>query len=363
MKHNHARHIIPTILDQQGFDERAQALIHGAILASDDSFDYSVAERVLKAATSLPEDHARVDHAPALTSPLPDDIPDLCQQLAPLVVDYPQNTPIQLASLQHLTALWPHASRQERTRMRLNWLASLSTRTAPEESYLTRSTLRSWQRDLPTVNDDSAACASVLCEMLDAPDAKNAYNHLSLYLGMQADLPTLSWTLGVLSERILLHHFDPRGRSINALLGTIACEQLVEHCKAETLVTLLSQLAHHIWWCAQRNKKRELRPSSFQQHISLVEAVEHADIYAAQKAARLALADRERYWQEVCTALNLVLDCNHHSWTSAVSAIVCVRFRGGERAVLSPDDAATIGAALASAKYRADNRSSRLTTV
>ncbi|TVR40130.1 MAG: hypothetical protein EA402_14035 [Planctomycetota bacterium] len=363
MKHGHARSCIPLILETNGFDRRAEALVHAAVLASDDILEPALCERLQRAALQFPADQGDLSHAPHLSSPLPDSVEELCAQLAPTIIDQPQEIATQLCSLQQLCSLWPHANREERTQLRLNWLGTSCIRQAPTDSYLTRATLRKWQRDLPTVGENGQACAAVLCDMLQSTSAKDAYNCLSLYLGSQADLPTLAWTLGVLSEQILLHHFDPRGHSIRALVGTIACEQLVSHTRPEVLVTLISQLAHYIWWTAQMNRQRSLAPSRHRSDICFLQAVSEGDIYAAQKAARLSLADRPRFWSEVSHGLHLVLDAGHHSWTYAMAAVVAVRYRGGERGVLSPDDAATIGAALASAKYRADHHSSRLVAI
>lgn len=363
MKHGHARECLAAILMGTGFDERAQALVHAALMRSDPVFAEDLGALIHHAARELPLDHGDLSSSPKLTSALPDGVEELCAQLAPLIIDHPQDIAAQVASLQQLCGLWPHASREERAHLRLNWLGSLSQRQSPPGSYVLRATLREWQRDLPTVGGDGNTCAAVLCDMLQSSSAKEAYGCLSMYLGAHADLPTLAWTLGVLSEQILLHHFDPHSHSIRALIGTIACEQLVAHTRPEVLVTIVSQLAHYIWWSSHHNKRRELRPSNHPHDMSLFDAVSSGDIYAAQRAARVALADRNLFWHEVAKSLALVVELGHRSWTSAVDAVIAVRYRGGDRAVLSPDDAATVGAALASAKYRADHHSQRLVAV
>lgn len=351
MHHSQARVAIDGILVGTGFGERAEALINAATLAADPALPPGLGDRLLAGAVALPIDEAGVERASRLTSPLPDTVEDLARECGVLVTDHPADTARQVASLDHLCRLWPHANREERLRLRLNWLASMTSRTAPINSYVTRAQLRQWQRSLPTAHESDAPCASVLAQMLKEERPERAYGILSFYLGANTDLPTLSWTLGVLAEQVLLHHFDPRGWSVHALVGTIACERLSRHVPPETLVTMVSQLSHHIWWCAQESSRRPLEKRSGDHTLTLEDAVMQGDIYAAERAARIAMANREGFWKQVSWCLEQLVDQGHDAWPLAQDAIVAVRYRGGAQVMLSPDDAATIGASLASARY------------
>ena len=362
MKHGYARECIGEILACEGFGKRTQSLVHAAMLRSDERFSQETAERIHQAAIVLPCDDAVGKKTAPNVGPLPDSEGELCQQLAPLVADFPHDVAHQIASLQHLVLLWSHASRSEREALRSNWLISLVNRRGEAGSYVERAILRSWQRDLPTVSGEETACASALYELLDSMTGKDAYNTLSIYLGAEADLPTLSWTLGVLSEQILLNSNDPKSHAIKALYATTACEQLGSYVPPEMMITIISQLAHYIWWSAQENKQYPLLPSIDPFDMSLAEAVACADVQAAQRAARMALADRDAMWSSIYQSLDDLLVYGDCQWTNALTTIISVRYRGGKRALLSPDDAASVASALAGAKYRMHEQSENFVT-
>lgn len=360
MQHGRARTAIDGILQGSGFDNRAQALVHAGLLFDDDMVPTELAEKALQTALAMDVDLASVEKSTHLTSPLPDSVDALNAECGRLVTDYPANTAQQVSGLYHLSLLWPHASRDERLRLRLNYLASMTTRVAPVNSYVTRTQLREWQRNLPTAHDNDAPCASVLGQMLEEDRAEKAYGTLSYYLGADTDLPTLSWTLGVLTEQVLLHQFDPQGWAIQALVGTIACERMAGSMPPEILVTVVSQLSHHIWWCAQESRRRLLERHSNDKTVELVDAVMQGDIIAAERAARIQFANPAGFWKQVCHLLDHLMDLESPAWTLGLDTVIAIRSRSGPGGLFSPDDAATVGAALASAKYLATQGSRRI---
>jgi hypothetical protein len=362
MNHGNARLAIGAILEGCGFDARARALVLAARFSGDSLCSRELGERLMNSAKALQADASRLEKAPKLHTPLPASGEELARELAPLIVEHPRSIAEQLIALDHITTLWPHANREERARLRLNWLGSMVARAAPPASTLSRSQLREWQRNLPTIQEEGTPCATVLAGMLKEAAPEKAYATLSLYLGANADLPTLSWTLGVLAERVLLHNFDPQGASVRLLAGTVACERLVDRLPPETLITLISQLNHSLWWSAQQPRK-DLRPSTATATASLMETVQDGDIYGAERAARKALGERSTFWAQVVDCLAHLIEMEHPAWVDALASVVVIRYRGGRESLLSPDDAATIGAALAGAQYRANTGSHRLAAV
>jgi hypothetical protein len=361
MQHREARQAVEAILLGTGFDRRAQALVEAAELHEHDGLGPELAARCLDAARALPPDQAGPERLGSLPMDPPEELDRLLSSGATLVLDHPADTARQIASLHHLGQLWPFASRSERQTLWLLWLSSMTSRVAPVDSYVTRAQLRQWQRNLPTTHINDRVCAEVLGQMLQEDRPEQAYTILAGHLGIETDLPTLSWTLGVLVEQILLRRFDPRGWTVESLSATVACERLSGRIPPETLVTLVSQLAHHIWWCRQESARRVLDPRSLDSRLALADAVAQGDIIAAERAARLVLADRPAFWEQVRQGLRSVLDLGQPAFTLPLATLAAVRWRAGLQGHLSPDDAASIAATLAAAAYLGRHPSQRIT--
>jgi len=345
MQHVAARYAIYSILEGTGFGDRAQTLYQAASLTGWDGVPVNLPQRLLECASSLPLD-VGVGDAPGIPGPIPDSKQELAQQVFELIIDHPAHIGTQAANLQALVALWPHATREERLRLRRCWYASVLRHQAPEDSVLSRARLRQWQRHQPTFYNLTPGTPSTLVTMLGERTAAGAYAVLSTYLGPDTDLATLAWTLGLCAQQVILQRFDRPGIAQQALLGTVAAEMLAPYTPPEHLMTLLSQLAHQMWWCYHHANMPGPEAGSRDTGLHLIDAIRQGDYTASQRAARQAAQQPARLWSCLFKALNGFLDdCNPH-WPRALTAITTTIARSGRNA-LCPEDAATAGASLA----------------
>ena len=350
MRHGLARTALAAILDGPGFGPRALTILQAIRLDDSGLLAPERVSRLIDAAIDLGPDPAGDTEARIGGHPLPDSVRECAEQLTQLLTDHPSNVGLGLAQIQGVVELWPHANRRERLELRRLWFRSLVRMAAPSGSFATRQDLRDWQSRQPTIHDDETPTACTIAGMMDLGEAESAYHLLAAQLGPGTPVAKLCCVLGVLSQQTLLHHFDRHGLVQNALLGTCALGKLSTDLPLGHALVLMSQLGHRIWWCRKRAGLTPLEPGNADRQMGLAEAVRGADATAAQRAARLAAGDRERFWSQVGDLLMDQLDAGNPHWPRALSAIDAVASRAGGNPP-GPDDAAALGTALATVTW------------
>lgn len=349
MLHGFARSTIDLIIENTGFDCQAITAAHLASLAESQVIEAAIVEQGFSQLQELVADEAPEQTVPDLGQ-APSDIGTLCHQLAPLLVDHPQQIGRQLMRLWALCELWPHANRAERVNLRAAWVRSTRSQKAPEESFLTRHTLRSWQRSIPTwVAVDQLSTAD-LEDFIDKPDPKKAHFCLASYLGLSTDLPTLGQILFTLCRRQLLHRFDDQGRLIDLLAGIATFRRIHDHTPLTMMAVIVSQLAHNLWWYANDPSIHPIKPGS-EQRLELEAAIRLGDMTASAKAARICCLQQQAYWPTYGRALQDLILTGRPTWLHAVGCTDAMLMHHGHGEPANPDFAATIAATLAALNH------------
>jgi hypothetical protein len=350
MNHATARAAVAAILQGSGFGERALAVALAAQLADAHRLPERVRARIAERAAAIDVDEAPAHVGPAAVAPIPADQAHLCAQLAPLCWQNPAQMGLQLASLEALAELWPHAAGEERPHLRARFVNGASARAALPGSVLTGSQLREWQRDLPTGHGDSPN-VTALKAVVGESSAQDAYRALAEHLGSRMDIPTLSWVLGALAAQVLCNWRDTGGYALQSFVGTVALERLTRWTPPEHLAVVVAQLAHQLWWTRNRAGLPPIRACLDSPPRPLHDAVLSGDLTAAQRAARNAAKLADSWWEQVWRLLDEWVDQDDRRFMRAVSATAAVVRRTGPNAV-SPDDAAALATVFADMAYQ-----------
>jgi hypothetical protein len=351
MHHTSARAAITALLAGRGFGERGLALVTAASLGDADQSAVRLRAAALERAAARPSDATTSYTGPLLYAPIPADERELCLQLCPVVIEHPNDVGMQLACLAALAALWPHVGSEERALLRSKFLDGLASQQAPAGAALSSAQLCAWQRDLPTAFNENQASVASLKSMLAETQPKNAYRVLAEHLGINADLASLSWVLGALSIQLRLQYHDLDRRILHVLLGTVACERLAAWAAPEHLLTVISQLAHQLWWCRHQANLPPVRTCLDPAPRPFAEAVASGDLTVAQRASRAAAKQPGEFWDAVWNLLGERISHNDSNWSQALSMAVAIAWRtSGD--VISPDDAAALGTVFADLAYR-----------
>ncbi len=353
MHHATARSAIARILAGSGFGVHAVALVHAARLHDDPSCPAVLSETVLERCLALPGDVAAPYTHPLNQLAAPGDAAGLCQQLIPAIIAQRGDPGLAMAALEALSALWPHAGADERPLLRTRLLDSLGAARIPEESALTTFQLRDWQKRVPTHYGVQTPSVASLRGLLDAPDALAAYLLLAEHLGMTVELETLCWVFGSISIQVMQVRHDRAGHLVHALQGAAACERLVPSLPAETLVTVISQLAHRLWWLNAKGGLHRVRLSIDQTQRPYRQAVLTGDITLAQRAARVSAQDAQRFWTETWHLVSEVGLPRAADLPRLLALLDSARWRAEDGAVVA-DDAAAIAATLTDLAYRSN---------
>jgi hypothetical protein len=353
MRHALYRQVIASVLRGQGFGEKAVAQAFAGIVLDRKDCPAALRDLVIARLEDLGTDRA-VPYVGLLNQQaIPDDATALCAQLAPVLIDHPADTGLNLACLFAIARLWPHATAEERPLLRTRFLNSVVSRPASSGSYATRDQLCRWQRTMPTAFGNTAPSVASLNGILSEADPAAAYRCLAEHLDPSVDLPTLSWVLGALSVNVLVRYHDPENVTLHVLLGTIASERLAGMIPPEPQATLLAQLAHQLWWCRQRANLPPVRTCLDASTVALVAAVNSGDLTLAQRAARLAAREPATFWAASWELLTGWLERRDEQWAQALAMVCATAWRAGEDA-LSPDDAAAMGSVLADLAHHRD---------
>lgn len=340
------------ILGGSGFGESALAATLAARLHDDPDCPAPTRDAIIQACLDLPFDEAPPYVHPINQQPVPEDPRGLCHQLLPALIAHPADPALGAASLWSLSELWPHVATDERAILRTRLLNSLAMRREDSAGALTAFQLREWQKKVPTHYGTLTPSVASMRGVLETPEALAAYLLLAEHLGMAVDLETLCWVQGSLGIHLLQSHHDRGGRLAGFVIGASACERLVPHCHAESLVTVISQLNHRIWWLRAHGRLHPVRQSIDHTQRPFGPAVATGDITLAQRAARtLAAQQPGRFWYEVWREIASRLPTGRTDLLRLLSMLDAARWRS-ESGGVAVDDASAIAALLADLAYR-----------
>ncbi len=347
MHHATARLAIARILTGSGFAANATALVLACRLHEDPDCPATLRSRILDRCLASAPDQAPAYTHPLNQQPVPEDERALCLQLIAALIGHPADQAQNATALWSLVQLWPHCGGDERPLLRTSLLNSLASRRGDEGSSITTFQLRDWQKKVPTQYGTTTPSVASLRGVLDTDSALAAYLLLAEHLGMQVDLETLCWVLGSLSVQLLHDHHDGRGHLAAMLLGATACERLVPLIPTESLVTVISQLNHRLWWLRAHGGLRPIRKSLDQSQRPLGPAVSTGDITLAQRAARtLASQQPGMFWSATWQVVGEWLPQDDAGLLRLLTVIDAARWRSADGAV-AIDDASAIAAVLA----------------
>jgi hypothetical protein len=351
MHHTSARAAITSLLANKGFGERGLALVLAAACGDADKQAVALRQAALARADAMTGETNTSYTGELLIAPIPADEDALCRQLCPVIISSAKDVGLQTACLSALVALWPHVSTAERGLMRQRFLDGLmSDRLAPE-AKLSSEQLIAWQRDLPTSQSEPHASVATLKGLLGETTAKGAYRVMADHLGMNANLPTLSWVLGTLAVQVRLRFHDPDGLLLHVLLGTVACERLAAFAQPEHLATLITQVGHQLWWCVHQAGLSPVRTCIDPSTQDFAEAVASGNLTAAQRAARALAKNPAAFWERAWKLVEERIAANDPHWYIALELVLVSAWRTSTD-VVSPDDAAAVGTVLADLAYR-----------
>jgi hypothetical protein len=157
--------------------------------------------------------------------------------------------------------------------------------------------------------------------------------------------------MGSLSVTQLQHFHDRRGLLVGLLHGAAACERLVPLVPPEVLVTIISQVAHRLWWSRHGVRLHPIFTSLDQGTRPFQVGVASGDVTLAQRAARALASDPRRLWSETWQIAGMQL-ARHPGATGRILALCdAIHWRTGE-GLASSDDAAALGGVLAAVAWR-----------
>lgn len=352
MHHASARVAITRILSGDGFGEHAIAIVQAARLHDLPDCPDELRRRILDTCQGNPLDAAAPYAHPLNQQPVPGEPADLCRQLAAALVAHPADPATGAAALWALATLWPHVAADERPLLRTRFLNGLAARRAEAEATLSAFQLREWQKKVPTSFGTQPPSVSSLRGILEADDPLDAYLLLAEHLGTAVDVQTLCWVLGSLSVQLIQAHHDRGGRLAGVLQGLTACERLAPLVPIEQLVTVISQVAHRLWWLGSRSRLSLVRTSLDQTQRPYLQAVASGDITLGQRAARTLVAQHPgRYWADTWQAFGDLLGDPRRSHGRLLALIDAAHWRAGE-GLVSGDDAAAVAGVIADSYYR-----------
>lgn len=335
MQHGTIRRILPLIVSGSHLGERERMLWCAGRLSESDA-PPTLISKAFDRANSLP------------VVSVPDETPSASlEELLSLIADQGRDAADLCEAAALVIDLWSSASREERESLSRALRRQISSTQGPDGSWITRTTLRQWQRDQHTSHCGAGpASANVLSQLLEAPSPESAYSILSGFLGIDTDLQTLSWILGTLVEGRLHIEKDEDGALLRLLSASSACESLARSQDTDAVIVLVSQLSHAIWWRANRPAIPLSQRILATRAMDLDEAIAMGDPLAAASRARLCHGNQSVFWASIHRALDRLLDIPAPTWFHGLRATVVLRERAG-RDRISPDDAATLAACLA----------------
>ncbi len=344
MHHPTARLTVARILVGSGLADSATAMVLAAGLQEDSDCPETLRRTILERCLGAPPDEAAAYTHPLNQQPVPDNEDGLCAQLIPALIAQPADQAKNAASLWCLAQLWPHCAADERPLLRTRLLNSIAARRGSEAGSLTTFQLREWQKQVPTHYGTLTPSVASLRGVIDAEEPLPAYLLLAEHLGMQVDLETLCWVLGSLAVQLMHDNHDADGALAGMLLGTTACERLAPRIPSESLVTVLSQLNHRLWWLHRHGGLRCIRKSIDHSQRPFGPAIATGDITLGQRSAR-AMASQQpaMFWSSAWRAVGDWLPDDHAGLLRLLSVLDAARWRADDGTVASDDATAVAG--------------------
>lgn len=350
MQHPWARQTISRVLAGSGFGAQALAVALAADLQ--ERVPQALADALMDSAQALTPEPATPYAGPHNQAAIPSSAADLIAQLAPVTVANPGDTGLNLGLLMVLAELWPHVSSEERPVLRVRFLNGLMERAGAvgtragvaRESVVTTAELKVWNRYMPTSTGGGGSAAE-LPKLLTAGTGQEAYHQLADHLigGMQP--ATLARILGTLAVRLIDSREDRHGDLLHPLVGAIAAERLAQYAPPDSFTTLLSQLAHQIWWSANRAGLAK-RTGSEVPIDDLNSAIANGSAASARRKARTLHLDEAGWWSTLSPAFISLTGRDPDRVRRAIAGAWTLAARSANR-VVAPDDAAGVVALLA----------------
>ncbi len=357
MRHFSSRIVIERVLHGDGFGDENVALALAAGL-----IDRGKAMGDLPHALETLAKTALVETAPPYTGtwnqlPIAKDEAELAAQLAPALAEHPVDAGLGLGALAALVELWPHVSADERPLLRVRFLNGVFARHAPADAQATIAQLTRWSRDLPTCVGGDVPQVATLSRLLQEISPEGAFRQLAEHLDPSVDFRQLASVLGALAVHLLVRAHDHERQVSHVLLGTVAVERLAGLVPGAVMATLIAQLAHQLWWCAQRAHLAPVVACLDVVTPPFAEAVRNGDISQAQRAARTLAHDPERFWTETWALIAQQLYRPDAQWPHRLAIAAAIAWRAHDG--LAPDDAAALASVLADRAFREQIASSR----
>ncbi len=349
MQHVWARQTISRLLQGSGFGAGAVVLASAAELH--ERVDENLAAALWALVVAQPMESAAPYTGPFNQQPIPGDVPSLLMQLAPIIIAHPSDTGLNISLLAILADLWPHVTSDERPLLRVRFLNGLMERAAnvgtrggvAREAVVTSAELKVWNRYMPTATGEPTLAD--LPRMLAAPSAQEAYHLLADHLIGGLDGGTLAHILGSLTVQIAEQRHDAEGVLLFQLAGAVAAERLAGLCPAESFTTLVSQLAHQVWWCVNLAGLPR-RVGDHPPAADLAAGIIAGNSAGVRVHARGLSLDEVGWWTALSPAITTVAARGPAQLQRAVIATWILRVRSRQR-VIAPDDAAAMSAILA----------------
>ena len=278
---------------------------------------------------------------------------ELLAQLAPQVIAFPGDTGLSIALLNGLAELWPFVASNERPLIRTLFYNGLIARAEavgsrdgiPREAVVTTAELKVWNRYMPTATGDESS--ATLSHLLSAPTAQEAYHQLADHLIGGMDLGVLARVLGSLAVEVADQRTDPTGIILHPLIGAVAAPRLAAVLPPAEYSALLAQLAHQLWWSANRaglQRRSGDEPST----DTLAGAILSGAAGAARRRTRIMHLDDANWWSQLTPIILDLSGPEYKTLLPTVAATWTLAVRSDKR-IMAPDDIAAVAAILADA--------------
>lgn len=349
MQHAGARLTITRLLAGSSLGPHALLHLLGAELL--ERIPGPLAEGLNAQLAMLPPDEAPACACVHNQAPIPVHETELLAQLAPQVIAFPGDTGLTVALLNGLAELWPFVASNERPLIRTRFYNGLMARTEavgsregiPREAVVTTAELKVWNRYMPTATGDESPAS--LPRLLSAPTAQEAYHQLADHLIGGMDLSVLARILGSLAVEVADQRADPTGIMLHPLIGAVAAPRLAAVLSPKDYSALLAQLAHQLWWSANRaglQRRSGDEPSS----DNLAGAILSGAAGAARRRTRVMYLDEANWWNQLTPIILDLSTTTDDALRRSVAATWMLAVRSDKR-VMAPDDVAAVAAMLA----------------
>lgn len=349
MHHGRARQTVAVLLAGSGMGAQALATLLAADLH--DHLPTTITDDLWQRSLGLTPEPATPYVGPLNQAAVSATAQDLIRELAPVLTAHPSDTGLNLALLLLLAELWPHVAGDERPLLRVRFLngvmeraASIGSRSGvPRDAVITSAELKVWNRYMPTATGDDPSAA--LQQLLTAPTAQESYHQLANHLTGGMSPVILARIIGTLALQLADQRFDPAGTLLPTVIGAVASERLARIAPPDAMATLLAQLAHQLWWQANRGDL-PLRRDEGGSGEDLAAAITSGSGSTARSHARRKQLDETGWWLTLGPVACQLATHTPEQLRRTIAAMWILAARC-EHHVVAPDDAAAVAALLA----------------